>query len=136
MKMLNRSLQSFIIWSLGFQLRTNKATLPYISWNKFYLIYQLSTKVSSPNFASNIKRINWNQFHLKSQETYGNARSEICRLSPAAIYLLKVNYRNSRARCDICSKLTITFTPCSSVSIVNFEHVIAGWVPKEILHIL
>ena len=32
-----------------------------------------------------------------------------------------------------CSKLTIAtrwtyFTPCSSVSIVNFEHVIAGWV--------
>ena len=24
------------------------------------------------------------------------------------------------------------FTPCSSVSIVNFQHVIAGWVSKEI----
>ena len=30
-------------------------------------------------------------------------------------------------RCEICSKLTIKkyFTPCSSVSVVNFEHVIA-----------
>ena len=33
----------------------------------------------------------------------------------------------------ICSKFNIFvkikyFTPCSSVSIVNFEHVIAGWV--------
>ena len=41
-----------------------------------------------------------------------------------AIYILKFNNRNTRARCYICSKLT----PCSTVSIVNFEHVIAGWV--------
>ena len=50
---------------------------------------------------------------------------------PAGIFLLKVNNRNTRTRCEICSKLTIKtpyFTPCSSVSIVNFEHVIAGWV--------
>ena len=66
------------------------------------------------------------------------------------IHLLKVNNRNSRTRCEICSKLTIKipeprhwasfwylycycylstyFTPCSCVSIVNFEHVIPGWV--------
>ena len=56
---------------------------------------------------------------------------------PAGIYLLNVNNRNTRTKCEICSKLTIKtperrhrpyFTPCSSVSIVNFEHVIAGWV--------
>ena len=52
---------------------------------------------------------------------------------PAGIYLLKVNNRNTRTRCEICSKLTIKilwtyFIPCSSVSIFNFEHVIAGWV--------
>ena len=56
------------------------------------------------------------------------------------IYLHKVNNRNTRARCEVCSKLTIKqndandvvlvslwtyFTPY--VSIVNFEHVIAGW---------
>ena len=29
------------------------------------------------------------------------------RLVPAGIYLLKVNNRNTRARCEICSKLTI-----------------------------
>ena len=57
----------------------------------------------------------------------------------ACIYLLKVNNRNSGTRCEICSKLTITsfwclycslwtyFTPCSSVSIFNLEHVIADW---------
>ena len=47
---------------------------------------------------------------------------------PAGIYLLKVNSRNTRARCDVCSKLTIK-TPerrhwlRSSVFIVNFEHI-------------
>ena len=46
--------------------------------------------------------------------------------------MLNVNNRNTRTRCEICSKLTIKipvrrhwtyFTPCSSVSIVIFEHV-------------
>ena len=50
---------------------------------------------------------------------------------PVGIYLFKVNNRNTRARCEICSKLTIK-TPerrhCSSVSIVNFKHLIADWV--------
>ena len=39
---------------------------------------------------------------------------------PAGIYLLKVNNRNTRTRCEICSKLTIK-TP--GVFIVNFEHI-------------
>ena len=62
--------------------------------------------------------------------------------------MFKVNNRNPRARCEICSELTLK-TPeqchwrCSGVFIVNFEHihtlfysvsivdfeqVIAGWV--------
>ena len=65
----------------------------------------------------------------------------------AGIYLLKVNNRNTRIRCEICSKLTIKIPErrqwdrsgifivhfehishlVSTVSIVNFEHVIAGW---------
>ena len=49
-------------------------------------------------------------------------------IRPAGIYLLKVNNRNTRARCEICSKLTIN-TPerrhwrRSGVFIVNFEHI-------------
>ena len=41
--------------------------------------------------------------------------------------MFKVNNRNTRTRCDICSKLKIMtslwrrFIPCSNVSIVNFE---------------
>ena len=65
---------------------------------------------------------------------------------PASTYLLKVNKTCTRTRSQICSELTIKtpndaiigalvfllltlniFTPWSSVSIVNFEHVIAGW---------
>ena len=40
--------------------------------------------------------------------------------------MFKVNNRNTRRRCEICSKLTIKtpyFTPRSSVFIVNFEQV-------------
>ena len=62
---------------------------------------------------------------------------------PTDIYLLKVNDRNTRKRCEICSKLTIKapdtiwflycslwthFTTCSSVFIVNFEQVNPGWI--------
>ena len=49
-------------------------------------------------------------------------------LGPAGVYLLKVNNRNTRKRCEICSKLTIK-TPeqrqwrrCG-VFVVNFEHI-------------
>ena len=48
-----------------------------------------------------------------------------CKL-PVGIYMFKVNNRNTRKRCEICSKLTIK-TPFSSVSIVNFEQVNADW---------
>ena len=47
---------------------------------------------------------------------------------PANIYLFEVNYKNTRKRCKICSKLTIK-TPerrqwrRSDVFIVNFEHI-------------
>ena len=55
---------------------------------------------------------------------------------PVGVYVLKVNNRSTKTRCEICSKLTINtkttpmasyFTTFSSVSIVNFEHVIANW---------
>ena len=49
-------------------------------------------------------------------------------LDSARIYLLKVNNRNTRTRCEICSKLTIKTTEqCqwrrSSVFIANFVHI-------------
>ena len=51
----------------------------------------------------------------------------LCGTHPVNIYLLKVNDRNTRKKCEICSKLTIKtpkrFTNFSSVSIVDFEKV-------------
>ena len=41
---------------------------------------------------------------------------------PAGKYMFKVSNRNTRRRCE-----TTYFTICSSVSIVNFEQVNAGW---------
>ena len=52
----------------------------------------------------------------------------LLRYYPVGNYILKVNNRNTRARCEICSKLTIK-TPerdywrRSGVFIVNFEHI-------------
>ena len=54
---------------------------------------------------------------------------------PTWNYMFKVNDRNTRMRCVIGSKLAVRtpercqyFTPCSNVSVVNFEQVNAGWV--------
>ena len=49
-------------------------------------------------------------------------------LISAGIYLLKVNNRNTRTRCEICSKLTIRTSERHQwrrygVFIVNFEHI-------------
>ena len=48
--------------------------------------------------------------------------------NPAGIYLFKVNNRNTRTRCKICSKLTIKIPEQrhwrrSGIFIVNFEHI-------------
>ena len=47
---------------------------------------------------------------------------------PAGNYMFKVNNRNIRTRCDICSKLTIKIPEwchwcCSDIFIVKFEHI-------------
>ena len=47
--------------------------------------------------------------------------------SQPAITCSKLTIETLEQRCEICSKLTI-INLCSSVSIVNFEHVNAGWV--------
>ena len=52
----------------------------------------------------------------------------ICTKNPSGNYLFKVNNRNTRWRCEICSKLTIQKPErrhwhCSGVFIANFEHI-------------
>ena len=49
-------------------------------------------------------------------------------LDPAGNYMFKVNNRNTRTKCEICSKLTIKTSERrqwrrSGVFIVNFEHI-------------
>ena len=46
--------------------------------------------------------------------------------------MFKVNSKDTRTTliasfCCVYCKLSTYFTPCSSVSVVNFEHVIADW---------
>ena len=45
----------------------------------------------------------------------------LMRTTPTGNYMFKVNNRNTRTKCEICSKLIVNFTPRSSVFIVNFE---------------
>ena len=70
--------------------------------------------------------------------------NELMNVFRAGDYMLEVNNRTTRTRCEICSKLTIKtperrqrhhtyFTPSSissssCISISNVEHVIDGWV--------
>ena len=57
---------------------------------------------------------------------YDKFTLEIIYVFPVDIYLLKVNNRNTRTRCEICSKLTIK-TP-ERRSIAHFEKVNTDWV--------
>ena len=58
----------------------------------------------------------WSGFKVKMQA------------NPVGIYLLKVNNRNTKTRCETCSKLTIKKSERrqrrrSVVFIINFEHI-------------
>ena len=73
-----------------------------------------------------------NGFHVNPSPMHskriGYTESVHCAKYPAGNHIFKVNHRNTRARCEICSKLTIK-TPerhhwrRSGVFIVNFEHI-------------
>ena len=57
-----------------------------------------------------------------------NEPCQFCASIPADIYMFKVHDRNTRARSEIYSKLTIKAPEqchrhCSGVFIVNFEHI-------------
>ena len=62
--------------------------------------------------------------------THGNKSWDLWAgiINPAGIYLLKVNNRSTRTRCERCSKLTIKIPErhhwrCSGIIIVNSEHI-------------
>ena len=72
--------------------------------------------------------LSWRELYYISANTFSSNLKNVI-LSPANIYLSKVNNeKNSRKRCEICSKLTIKTTERrqwrrSGVFIVNFEHI-------------
>ena len=116
---------------------------------QYFILYNISTNLqkSSKNFISAVKRFYPFQrsvvFHLicyADQMTgfYVKCNTglkfvhplsvfllKLIRLYyPAGIYLLKINNRNTRTRCEICSKLSIK-TPERRHA---FEHVNVKWV--------
>ena len=64
-----------------------------------HLQYQLQRKMKHNTYLKYSKKLKRNQ---KSQTGFSKNRHY-----PVNIYLLKVNNRNTRTRCEICSKLTI-----------------------------
>ena len=68
-------------------------------------------------------RLSENDYRTKSKFLFKSFFSKC----PSVSYIFKVNIRNTRARCEICPKLTY-FTPCSRVSIVNFGQINVEWV--------
>ena len=93
----------------------------YLQQSSPFLCYRLRTRANTKkNSVTGV----FLEFYHKPK------RSSSFRLFyPANIYLFKVNNRNTRKRCETCSKLTIK-TPerrqwrCSGVFIVNFERIL------------
>ena len=91
------------------------------SFGNVYTGTLTTTCVPSPNIKQKLRSELFPCYFTLSQKV-------LKRLLPAGIYLLKVNNRNTRKRCEICSKLTIK-TPNrrqwrrSGVFIVNFKHI-------------
>ena len=67
--------------------------------------------------SSNVRQIKVIQLHVSVWKPF-----------PVGNYLLKLKNRNTKTRCEICSKLTIKIAEgrqwrCSGILIVNFEHI-------------
>ena len=85
-------------------------------------------------YVSFVKSDNWPKFHSDIKVFPEVTRNFICEVLTrnmlVRMYLLKVNNRNTRTRCERCSNLKIK-TPeychwrwrCSCVFIVNLEHI-------------
>ena len=83
----------------------------------------------STKFLKDMKKVFQNHFILKlNYNSLTLNRNASGQTAPVGIYMFKVNNRNTRTRCEICSKLTIK-TPgrCHwrwfGVFIVSFEHI-------------
>ena len=96
----------------------NPLRTPSVHIDYFFHIYK-KNRLKKIRLVENLKDL---MFRLKLSLKYYLYKI------PANFYLFKVNYRNTRKRCEICSKLTIKTLEQrrwrrSSVLIVNFEHI-------------
>ena len=81
-------------------------------------------------FPNKLQSCFWSKVALsfKRDSAFRASLIRLNKILPADIYLLKVNNRNTRTRCEICSKLTIKKpeqrqSRRSGFFIVNFEHI-------------
>ena len=113
-----RELGGYLLVFRDFQISSNKATNIPSKW-----IHVQSLKNIWTNQKKNSKRHRSTSFYCFVVDF------EPIQNIPANIYLFKVNNRNSRKRCKICSKFKIK-TPEQlhwrrfSVFIANFEHIL------------
>ena len=134
---------------LAFLLAFRYFVLPWFHslQNLRFLLTPLSTLYYNQIFLNLAGPFIHSQVLSVAQSSYQNIPTAFYRCIPAVDYMFKVNTRNTRARCEICSELTTKipkrqasfqclccwlwtyFTPCSLVSFVNFEQVDAGWEP-------
>ena len=114
---------------LQFIMNSKRTSYVYCNWHwyEFLQVFRI------------IKESNWNvkltvciiyQLHRDRFQQVNTAFKNI----PAGNYIFKVYNRSTRTRFEFCSTLTIKtpftwtyFTPCSNISIVNFEQVNVGW---------
>ena len=93
------------------------------NWASFMLSFQ---RLTFPCWFFNSSLVNF-KYHLTRRRELVEWHSVIVAFNKG-IYLLKVNNRNTRTRCEICSKLTIkTPEQCqwhrSNVFVVNLKHI-------------
>ena len=109
----------YLIMSTGelLQILTGNSSIKRGSCEKFFGV-KIDAKLHFDDYAETIHSKASNMLRTSARAT----------AYPAGNYIFKVNNRNTRKRCEICSKLTIN-TPerrhrrRSGVFIVNFEHI-------------
>ena len=89
----------------------------------FGTVFKAQNKVDKKMYA--VKRIKLNE--NRTRKCLKVSLIYFCCFYPAGNYLLKFNNRNTRTKCEICSKLTIKIPERrqrrSGIFIVNLEHI-------------
>ena len=109
----------------------------HYSSNQVTLMKKLMNKMFITRSTSRLQQIlitstlSWQRslsFRSQSIDLKGPAARNGLSIFPAIIYLFKINNRNIRKRCQICSKLTIKTLERCQRCIVDFEQINVGWL--------